>query len=459
MEKLWGGRFEKNTDSLMEDFNSSIGFDKKLYHFDIVGSKAHATMLAKSGIISDKECKEIVDALMEIECEIESGKVEFSTKNEDIHMNIEVLLTNKIGETGKKLHTARSRNDQIALDLKLYSRDAVINIQELLKQWIKTLIKVSEDNIDTVMPGYTHLQRAQPITLAHHLMAYAEMAKRDYLKLSSWLDIHDTNPLGSGALAGTTFEIDRQYTTELLGFSSPTLNSLDGVSDRDYAIDLLSNASVGMMHLSRLCEELILWSSQEFGFVEIDDAYSTGSSMMPQKKNPDAAELIRGKTGRVYGDLLSLLTTMKGIPLAYNKDMQEDKECLFDGVETWIKCLTIIIPMIKTMKIKNDNMYKAASGGFTNATDLADYLVKKGVAFRDAHKITGEIVLDCIYKDITLEEISINEYKKYCDLIEEDVYGEISVLSCIRKRNIVGGPSGEYVKKHIDIMNTFLVDK
>ncbi|MDY4127564.1 argininosuccinate lyase, partial [Peptostreptococcus porci] len=314
MEKLWGGRFEKNTDSLMEDFNSSIGFDKKLCHFDIVGSKAHATMLAKSGIISDKECKEIVDALMEIECEIESGKVEFSTKNEDIHMNIEVLLTNKIGETGKKLHTARSRNDQVALDLKLYSRDAVINIQELLKQWIKTLIKVSEDNIDTVMPGYTHLQRAQPITLAHHLMAYAEMAKRDYLKLSSWLDIHDTNPLGSGALAGTTFEIDRQYTTELLGFSSPTLNSLDGVSDRDYAIDLLSNASVGMMHLSRLCEELILWSSQEFGFVEIDDAYSTGSSMMPQKKNPDAAELIRGKTGRVYGDLLSLLTTMKGIP-------------------------------------------------------------------------------------------------------------------------------------------------
>lgn len=456
MEKLWGGRFEKNTNSLMEDFNSSIGFDKKLYHYDIMGSIAHAKMLFKSKIISQEECKQIIDALEEIEKDIEKGNVEFSIKNEDIHMNIEVLLIQKIGDIGKKLHTARSRNDQVALDLKLYSRDVVKNIQNLLKILIKTLTDLAEKNIDTIIPGYTHLQRAQPITLAHHLMAYVEMSKRDYLRLSSWKDIHNTNPLGSGALAATTFDIDRMYTTELLGFDFPTLNSLDGVSDRDFVIDLLSIASVGMMHLSRLCEELILWSSQEFSFIEIDDSYSTGSSMMPQKKNPDVAELVRGKTGRVYGDLFSILTTMKGIPLAYNKDMQEDKECLFDAVETWIKCISIIVPMISTMKIKRENMYKSASGGFTNATDLADYLVKKGIAFRDAHKITGEIVLDCIYNGINLEDVAIDEYKKYSEKIEEDVYDEINIYTCVSKRKIIGGPSNSWTKEHIEKIKLFL---
>lgn len=450
MEKLWGGRFEKSTDSLMEDFNSSIGFDKKLYHYDIEGSIAHAKMLSKSGIISVEESEAIVKALQEIEKDIENGLVEFSTKNEDIHMNIEVLLTSKIGDTGKKLHTARSRNDQVAVDLKLYSRDAVKTIQNLLLEWIEVLTVTAQKNIDTIMPGYTHLQRAQPITLAHHLMAYVEMTKRDYYKLNSWLEIHKTSPLGSGALAGTTFDIDRDYTASLLGFESPTWNSLDGVSDRDFAIDLLSAASVGMMHLSRLCEELILWSSQEFSFIEIDDAYSTGSSMMPQKKNPDAAELIRGKTGRVYGNLMSLLTTMKGIPLAYNKDMQEDKECLFDGVETWIKCLSIIIPMMSTLKVKTKNTYNAAKGGYTNATDLADYLVKKGIAFRDAHRITGEIVLDCIYKNINLDDLTIEEYKKYSDLIEDDIFNEISIISCVEKRKSFGGPSREQTMNHIN---------
>ncbi|MBC2576244.1 argininosuccinate lyase [Peptostreptococcus canis] len=456
MKKLWGGRFEKNTDALMEDFNSSISFDKKLYKYDIEGSIAHAIMLGETGIIKEEESHQIIEGLKSIRKDIELDRFDFDKKHEDIHMNIEAGVIDKIGEVAKKLHTARSRNDQVALDLKMYSRDSVKMIQTLLKEWIEALVDVSEKNIDTIMPGYTHLQRAQPITFAHNLMAHAEMAVRDYKRLESWLNIHNTMPLGSGALAGTTFPIDRYRTCELLGFESPCLNSLDGVSDRDYVVDLLSACSVGMMHLSRICEELVIWSTQEFSFIEIDDAYSTGSSMMPQKKNPDAAELIRGKTGRVYGDLMAILTTLKGLPLAYNKDMQEDKECLFDGVETWIKSLSIIIPMIKTMKIKFKNTFEATKGGFTNATDLADYLVKKGVAFRNAHKITGEIVLDCIYKGISLNDISLEEYKIYSEKIDDDIYKYISLEECVNKRNSIGGPSKEQVSNHIDILKKYV---
>ena len=376
MKKLWGGRFQSDTSSIMEDFNSSIAFDWKLYHYDIEGSKAHVKMLGKTGIIEKEEADIIISGLEDVESDIEKGLVEFSSKHEDIHMNIEVLLTEKIGPLGKKIHTARSRNDQVALDLKLYARQSVDKLSGLLREWIEGLVDKAEENIDTIMPGYTHLQRAQPISLAHFLMAHVEMARRDILRLESWKAIHNTMPLGSGALAGTSFPIDRQMIAEDLDFDMPTMNSLDGVSDRDFVIDLLSACSLGMMHLSRLCEELILWSSQEFAFVEMDDAYSTGSSMMPQKKNPDACELIRGKTGRVYGDLLTVLSMMKALPLAYNKDMQEDKEALFDGVETWTKALMVAKPIMKTLKVKKDNMLRATRQGFLNATDLADYLVK-----------------------------------------------------------------------------------
>lgn len=450
MEKLWGGRFQKDTDELMEDFNSSIAFDSKLYAYDIEGSIAHAKMLGSTAIIEMSESKSIIDGLKEIKEDIEAGKVEFSKKHEDIHMNIEFLLIEKIGDTGKKLHTARSRNDQVALDLRLYARDSVMDLMELTKNWMKVLTDLAEENLYTIMPGYTHLQRAQPISFAHNLMAYAEMAKRDYQRLENWLKIHNIMPLGSGALAGTTFPIDREMTASLLGFDGPCMNSLDGVSDRDYIIDLLSAASTAMMHMSRLCEEIILWSSQEFSFIELDDAYSTGSSMMPQKKNPDAAELVRGKTGRVYGDLVSILTTMKGIPLAYNKDMQEDKECLFDGVDTWSKCLVIMTAMMKTIKICKDNMLEASKGGFTNATDLADYLVKKGLPFRDAHKITGEIVFDCIKNNISLDEFPLEKYKSYSQLIEEDIYDEIDVRHCVQYRNSIGGPSVNQVQISIE---------
>ncbi len=456
MEKLWGGRFQKNTSKLMEDFNSSIQFDCKLYEYDIVGSIAHATMLGKVGIISEEDAKKIIESLKEIKSDIDSGKVEFKTEHEDIHMNIEVLLTQKIGDIGKKLHTARSRNDQVALDVRMYTRDKVEEIIELLKEWLKTLIELSEKNIDFIMPGYTHLQRAQPVLFSHNIMAYAQMAKRDVERLKSWLVIHNVLPLGSGALSGTTFPIDRQFVAELLGFEQVSMNSIDGVSDRDFIIDFLSHASVGMMHLSRMCEELIIWSSQEFHFVEMDDEYSTGSSMMPQKKNPDAAELVRGKTARVYGDLMNILTLMKGLPLAYNKDMQEDKECLFDGAETWIKCISIMIPMIKTMKICDKNMENAAKGGFTNATDLADYLVKKGIAFRDAHKITGEIVHYCIEKNINIEDIDIEEFKNFDKLIEKDVYDFIDIKNCCELRNSIGGTSSMQVLESINAMKKYI---
>lgn len=450
MKKLWGGRFQKDTNKLMEDFNSSIWFDSKLYYYDIIGSQAHAKMLGKVGIITQKEADMIIEGLSVVKADIEAGKVEFTTKHEDIHMNNEVLLTEKIGEVGKKLHTARSRNDQVAVDLRLYTRDAVEEIKRSLIELLGVVVKLSKNNIDTIMPGYTHLQRAQPITFAHHMMAYTEMIIRDIKRLESWNNIHNLMPLGSGALAGTTFPIDREYVAELLDFDGPCRNSLDGVSDRDYVIDLLYYASVGMMHLTRLCEEIILWSSQEFGFVELDDGYSTGSSMMPQKKNPDAAELIRGKSGRVYGDLMSILTTMKGLPLAYNKDMQEDKECLFDGVETWLKCINIMTPMLDTMKICSDKMLEATKGGFTNATDLADYLVKKGIAFRDAHKITGEIVYYCITKKMSLDDMKLDEYKEFSSLIEEDIYEAIDIRNCVEYRKSIGGPNRQQVLDHIN---------
>lgn len=456
MEKLWGGRFQKNTSSLMEDFNSSIEFDSKLYEYDILGSIAHASMLGKVGIISKDEAKEIVKALKEIKLDIESGNVEFKTEHEDIHMNIEVLLTKKIGDTGKKLHTARSRNDQVALDVRMYARDQVEEIIGLLKEWLETLIEISEKNIDVIMPGYTHLQRAQAILFSHNIMAYAQMAKRDIERLKSWLSIHNVLPLGSGALSGTTFPIDRQMIANMLGFDQICMNSIDGVSDRDFIIDFLGNASVGMMHLSRMCEELIIWSSQEFHFVEMDDQYSTGSSMMPQKKNPDAAELVRGKTARVYGDLINILTLMKGLPLAYNKDMQEDKECLFDGAETWIKCIKIMIPMVKTMKICDKNMENAAKGGFTNATDFADYLVKKGMAFRDAHKVTGEIVHYCIEKNINIEDVDIDKFKEFNSIIEEDLYDFIDIKNCCELRNSIGGTSSNQVLKSIEEMKKYI---
>ncbi|WP_101772435.1 argininosuccinate lyase [Peptostreptococcus faecalis] len=456
MQKLWGGRFKDSTSEIMDEFNASIRYDWKLYKYDIKGSIAHARMLGKTGIISEDESKIIISALEEIESEIDKGNIEFSVKHEDIHMNIENILTNKIGDLGKKLHTARSRNDQVALDVRMYSRDKVEEIQGLLLDWIKALVEVAKENIYTVIPGYTHLQIGQPISLAHLIMAHAEMAKRDYQRLSSWMEIHNTMPLGSGALAGTTFPIDRYMTSNELGFDGPCANSMDGVSDRDYIIDLLSAASTGMMHLSRLCEEIIIWSTQEFHFVELDDAYSTGSSMMPQKKNPDAAELIRGKVGRVYGDLNNILTVMKGLPLAYNKDMQEDKECLFDGVETWEKCIKIMIPMLKTMKVCKDTMLADAKKGFSNATDLADYLTKKGVAFRDSHKITGEIVLDCIDKNISLDELPIEEYKKYSDLVEEDIYDTIDVFNCMENRISMGATSSKQVKVNIESIESFI---
>ncbi|MGO3018743.1 MAG: argininosuccinate lyase [Anaerococcus sp.] len=456
MQSLWGGRFQKEMDELMEDFHASIDFDKKLYKQDIQGSIAHVTMLGEVGIIKEEESESIIKALLEIEKEIENGAFVFGKKHEDIHMNIENALIQKIGDVGKKLHTARSRNDQVALDLKLYIKKEVKDIQALLKEWIQMLIIKAEDNLEILMPGYTHLQRAQPISLSHWMLAHAQMAKRDYLHLSSWIDIHNTMPLGSGALAGTTYPIDRDKTAELLDFDYPSSNSMDGVSDRDYVLDILYYASTGMMHLSRLCEEIVMWSSKEFDFILLDDAYSTGSSMMPQKKNPDAAELIRGKTGRVYGDLITMLTVMKSLPLAYNKDMQEDKEALFDGIETWKKSLKIIISMVKIMQINSKNMMDASKEGFTNATDLADYLVKKGVPFRDAHKITGEIVLECIDKNIHLEDMSLEDYKKHSSVVDQDLFDIIGIKNCVMGRNSYGGTSPEQIKVQINELKKFI---
>lgn len=455
-EKLWGGRFSKSTTQQVDHFHSSISFDKRMYKQDIEGSISHAKMLGNQNIISKEESKLIQNTLTEILEDIEAGKIVFEEKAEDIHMNIEAILISRIGNVGKKLHTGRSRNDQVALDIRMYLKDEINNIKSLIKALQIVLIEIAQNNIETIMPGYTHLQKAQPITLAHHLLAYFEMFKRDYQRLDDCYKRTDIMPLGSGALAGTTYPLDRDFVAYSLNFSSITLNSLDGVSDRDFCIEFASDLSIIMMHLSRFCEEIILWSTNEFQFIELDDSYSTGSSIMPQKKNPDMAELIRGKTGRVYGDLISLLTMMKGLPLAYNKDMQEDKEAIFDCLDTVKMCLPVFTAMIKTMTIKKENLYKAAKGGFTNATDAADWLVKHGVAFRDAHSIVGKLVAYCLSENKDLEDLAIAEFKAVSDIFDDTIYDSIKVENCVNLRNVAGGPSKDYIKKLIKINQAYL---
>ncbi|MEN6351706.1 MAG: argininosuccinate lyase [Syntrophomonas sp.] len=439
--KLWSGRFTRESDKLTEDFNASISFDSRMYRQDIAGSMAHASMLAEQGIITAEEKELIINALQEIRTELENGKLEFTVEAEDIHMNIETFLIQKIGEVGKKLHTARSRNDQVALDIRLYLRDEIDEVKRLLIALQETLVGLAAENLETIMPGYTHLQKAQPVSLAHHLLAYFEMLRRDLERLGDCRKRLDYMPLGSGALAGTGFNLDRDFVKEKLGFAHITRNSLDAVSDRDFAIEFCSLASILMMHLSRFSEELILWSTEEFSFVEMDDAFSTGSSIMPQKKNPDLAELVRGKTGRVYGDLITLLTLMKSLPLAYNKDMQEDKEALFDALDTVKKCLVVFDPMLKTARFKKDRMAAAARGGFTNATDLADYLVNKGMAFRDAHEVVGRAVLYCIENKQSLDDLDIDKFRQFSPLIEDDIFAYIDVRQCVARRKVAGGPS------------------
>lgn len=438
--KLWGGRFTKETNQLVHQFNASISFDQKFFRQDIEGSIAHVMMLSKQGILSEEERDSIISGLSEILEEIMNGSLVIDGEHEDIHSFVEANLIRRIGNAGKKLHTGRSRNDQVALDMKLYTRDEIAEIDELLKTLLVALQEIMKANIDTFMPGFTHLQKAQPVTLAHHFGAYFEMFKRDRSRLSDIRKRMNLSPIGSGALAGTTYPLDRAYTAALLGFDGPTLNSMDSVSDRDYLIELLGALSTIMMHLSRFSEEIIIWNSNEYRFVELDDAYSTGSSIMPQKKNPDIAELVRGKTGRVYGALVSLLTTMKGLPLAYNKDMQEDKEFTFDAIDTVKGCLAIFTGMISSMKFNKETMSDSAKKGFTNATDAADYLVKRGVPFRDAHGIVGQLVLYCIEKNIALEEMSLEEFKKICQVFEEDIYEAISLITCVNKRNTIGAP-------------------
>lgn len=454
--KLWGGRFQKSTDKKVDDFNSSIRFDKRMYCQDIRGSIAHASMLGKQGIIPREDADRIVAELKSILADIEAGKVEFLIDAEDIHMNIEKILTDRIGDAGKKLHTGRSRNDQVALDIRMYILDETAEIREMLLHTLSTLTELAKEHTDTIMPGYTHLQKAQPVTLAHHLMAYFEMLKRDLSRLDDCRKRTDSMPLGSGALAATTYPLDREYVADMLGFSSVTKNSLDAVSDRDFVIELASCLSVVMMHLSRFCEELILWSSNEFAFVEMDDAFSTGSSIMPQKKNPDVAELIRGKTGRVYGHLMGLLTTMKGIPLAYNKDMQEDKEPIFDCIDTVKLCLPVFCDMLSTMTVNRENMLKGSKGGFTNATDVADYLVKKGLPFREAHAVVGHMVARALDEGKSLDEFSLDEFKEFSPNIENDIYDAISMETCVNDRKIIGGPAKETVERAIAEAEKFL---
>ena len=449
--KLWGGRFTKEENQLVHNFNESLSFDQKFYHQDIQGSIAHVTMLAKQGIVSEEDKIAIIDGLNGILADIESGALVFTKEHEDIHSFVEANLIERIGEAGKRLHTGRSRNDQVALDMKLYCRDEITEIDGLLKDLLKELLAVMEANVDTFMPGFTHLQKAQPITLAHHMGAYFEMFKRDRLRLHDIYERMNYCPLGSGALAGTTYPLDREYTANLLGFYGATLNSMDSVADRDYVIELLSALSTISMHLSRFCEEIIIWNTNEYRFVEIDDSYSTGSSIMPQKKNPDIAELIRGKTGRVYGALVSILTTMKGLPLAYNKDMQEDKELTFDAIDTVKGCLALFTGMISTMTFRKDVMEASAKNGFTNATDAADYLVNHGVPFRDAHGIVGRLVLFCIDRNIALDDMTLEEFKAISPVFEEDVYDAISMKTCVEKRMTVGAPGQEAMKKVIEI--------
>jgi len=456
MAQLWGGRFTKETDKLVYNFNASISFDQKFYEQDIRGSIAHVTMLAEQGILTEDDKEKIVEGLQGILKDVQDGTLEITDKYEDIHSFVEANLIDRIGEPGKKLHTGRSRNDQVALDMKLYTRDEIDALDELLKELLKVLLQIMKANTETFMPGFTHLQKAQPITLAHHMGAYFEMFNRDRSRLNDIYDRMNYCPLGSGALAGTTYPLDRNMTAELLGFYGPTLNSMDSVADRDYLIELLSAMSTIMMHLSRFSEEVIIWNSNEYRFVEIDDAYSTGSSIMPQKKNPDIAELVRGKTGRVYGALMSLLTTMKGIPLAYNKDMQEDKEFVFDAIDTTKGCLALFTGMLRTIRFNKEVMENSAKNGFTNATDAADYLVNHGVAFRDAHGIVGQLVLYCIEKDIALDDMTLEEYKAISPVFEEDIYEAISMKTCVDKRTTIGAPSKESMEKVIKIYENYL---
>lgn len=459
MMKLWGGRFKKGIDSLTNDFNSSISFDSRLYKYDIKGSIAHAEMLGQCNIISIEESEQIINGLKGILSDLEDGKIEFDWECEDIHTNIEQLLISRIGPAGKRLHTARSRNDQVALDFKMYIKDEIINIKTLLLKLEKVVLSKAEENVDTLMPGYTHLQPAQPVTFAHHLMAYFEMFKRDIERLSDCYKRTDIMPLGSCALAGTTYNIDRDFVAQKLGFQGITNNSMDGVSDRDYAVELLSSLSIIMMHMSRFCEEIILWCSQAYSFMELDDGFSTGSSIMPQKKNPDIAELIRGKTGRVYGNLMGLLTVMKGLPLAYNKDMQEDKEAVFEGIDTAKICIMTFIPMLDTIKVKNENMKKACNFGFLNATDAADYLVMKGVPFREAHEVIGKLVLYCLENSKSLEDLTIEEYQSICKVFSQDIYDSIDIGTCVRNRKTHGGPSQIMVMEAIKAGYAYIESK
>ena len=457
--KLWGGRFKSGVNELVNTFNASISIDSRMYKEDILGSLAHVKMLGKQGIIPAKDSEKIVNGLNEILKRIENGVIDIDNASEDIHSFIESTLTYYIGDEGKKLHTGRSRNDQVALDTKLYVKKYLIVVANQVLNLQTVILNKAKENINTIMPGYTHMQKAQPITFAHHIMAYAEMLKRDYGRLLDCYDRMNEMPLGSGALATSTYPIDRNFVSNELGFNNPTINSIDSVSDRDYAIEALSALSLIMMHLSRFSEEVILWCTGEFNFVELDDAYSTGSSIMPQKKNPDVAELVRGKTGRVYGDLMTLLTVMKGIPLAYNKDMQEDKESLFDGLDTVLLSIQTFTGMLDTMKIKKDVMNKAASGGFTNATDVADYLVKKGEAFRNAHEIVGKIVLYCIDENKAIDDLSLDEFKSFSPFFEEDVYKAIDLITCVEGRSVMGGPSSSSVQNQISLLENFIGEK
>ena len=456
MAQLWGGRFTKETDQMVYQFNASISFDKRFYAQDIRGSIAHVMMLAKQGILTEEEQRKMISGLEGILRDIEDGSLAISEKYEDIHSFVEATLIERIGEPGKKLHTGRSRNDQVALDMKLYIRDEVYATDHLLKELLEVLLGIMEEHIDTFMPGFTHLQKAQPITLAHHMGAYYEMFKRDRARMKDVYRRMNYCPLGSGALAGTTYPLDREYTAELLGFAGATWNSMDSVADRDYLIEFLAALSTVMMHLSRFSEEVIIWNSNEYQFVEIDDAYSTGSSIMPQKKNPDIAELVRGKTGRVYGALMSLLVTMKGLPLAYNKDMQEDKELAFDAIDTAKGCLMLFTDMLRTMRFQKEQMERSAKNGFTNATDAADYLVGHGVAFRDAHGIVGQLVLSCIEKGISLEEMSLEEYQRISPVFQEDIYDAISLKTCVEKRKTFGAPGREAMEQVISLQKRYL---
>ncbi len=454
--KLWSGRFKKDVDSRVNDFNSSISFDGRMYRQDIEGSIAHATMLGECGIIEKSESEKIVAALRDILADIEAGKVEFSADAEDIHMNIETILTSRIGDTGKRLHTARSRNDQVALDIRLYLLTQVAEVKSRVLDLLDAITEKAKLHTDTVMAGYTHLQRAQPVTFAHYILAYAQMLMRDFDRLSDVEKRMKVMPLGSGALASTTYPIDRERVAELLGFPAVTENSIDGVSDRDFVIEFASALSILMMHMSRFSEEIILWCSSEFGFIELDDAFSTGSSIMPQKKNPDVAELVRGKTGRVYGSLMTLLTMMKSLPLAYNKDMQEDKEAIFDAIDNTLISVEVFTSMFRTMTVRADRLRKAAAKGFINATDCADYLVKKGMPFRDAYKVSGTLVALCIDRDKTLEELTLDEFHEVCDLFDEGVYEAIDLSNCVNGRKVRGGPAKESVLFQIGLCEAFL---